>query len=65
MLPLDANSPLLYPDDWLPTDPTEPAGEGVGDNGDGVPCPGCWWPCWSGVIAAVWFWENKIGLGNS
>ena len=33
------SSPLEYPDDWLPTEPTEPAGEGegVGDSGDGVP----------------------------
>lgn len=34
-----ATSPLLYPDDWLPTDPTDPAGDGVGDSGEGVPCP--------------------------
>lgn len=33
------SSPLEYPDDWLPTEPTEPAGDGVGLKGDGVPWP--------------------------
>jgi hypothetical protein len=36
---LPLSSPLLYPELCDPTEPTDPAGDGVGDRGDGVPCP--------------------------
>lgn len=53
LLTLAANSPLPYPEDWLPTEPTEPAGDGVGDRGEGVPWPPRTWFIWSDWIGAV------------
>lgn len=58
--------PLLYPEElWLPTEPTEPAGDGVGER-EGVPCPsGCigvvWagcWKCQNKILKQLWFILN-------